>query len=158
MEMENNELNDDWTREMMIRGATREELVRLAKLTDVQVLQEFRTQIQTIRANLQRNEKGEIEWKVANDGKWNIAGLTESGLIGYFEPQLAIGVDQYGNEITDPLRTIHIKKRQTGAKESQEWVQRMIAYYPLLPTFLKPSRFQRIINWFKGLWSGRRGK
>ena len=61
-----------------------------------------KTLIETIRVNLERNEKGEIDFIPDVNGTWNIVSLsrTTSGLIDYFKPAYVIGVDKYGNPNT----------------------------------------------------------
>jgi len=131
-----------------------------------------KTLLLTIRANLERNEKGQVEFKPDPNGHWNIVEPKVDGkLIKYFEPAYTVGFDPYSAP-TEPIGFIHIKKRQSGRKAAYEEVQRMAKFYgaqivqetkePYInhytreirrhPLFPKPSLFRRIILWIKSLF------
>jgi type IV secretory pathway VirB4 component len=59
------------------------------------------TLLQTIMANLERNEKGNIVAISDPNGEYTICDRTEGKLIKYFTPQWVEGIDPYGN-ITQP--------------------------------------------------------
>lgn len=59
------------------------------------------TLLQTIRARLEWNEKGNIEAIFDTNGDFEICERTGGKLIRYFTPALATGLDVYGNEESD---------------------------------------------------------
>ena len=96
-----------------------------------------RTLLDIIRVHLERNEQGKIEWKPDPNGTWNMfnpARRTHSGLITYFEPRTAIGLDEYGNIVDEPIS--FMLKGRTGR-----------TYY----AYRKPTRWQRLTWWFSAL-------
>lgn len=62
------------------------------------------TLLQTIRARLERNEKGEVKAIWDANGDFEIVERTEGKLIRYFTPTWATGFDAYGNP-EQPLST-----------------------------------------------------
>jgi len=59
--------------------------------------EEQKTLLETIKANLERNEKGDIEIVFDPCGTFDIIpNRTNKGLVTYFQPQYAIDVDPYG--------------------------------------------------------------
>lgn len=61
------------------------------------------TLLQTIKSNLERNEKGEVHFIPCENGKWNLAQAAESlnGLANYFKPHSNTSFDKYGNPKSD---------------------------------------------------------
>ena len=62
--------------------------------------EEQETLLQTIRARLEWNEKGEIKAIWDANGDFEIVERTEGELIRYFTTSYATGLDIYGNETT----------------------------------------------------------
>lgn len=62
------------------------------------------TLLQTIKANLIRNEEGIITFYLGSQGSWDVTTIPNrcnSGLIKYFEPSYEVGFDKYGSPLND---------------------------------------------------------
>lgn len=60
------------------------------------------TLLQTIKANLTRNEQGDVSFYPDSQGSWDIVVIPDrsnTGLVKYFQPTYAVGVDKYGTQL-----------------------------------------------------------
>lgn len=58
---------------------------------------EQETLLQTIKARLEWNQKGEVDFVPDENGQWIVVDIPKSKLIKHFTPNNASGFDKFGN-------------------------------------------------------------
>jgi hypothetical protein len=105
------------------------------------------TYLMTLRARLERNEKGKVEWIPDLTGPFELVKLGTS-LVRYFYPAYQPAIDPYGNLKEEAIvGFIHIKERKTGARAAFEQ-NRLLAQYQHLPDFLKSEEVEQTAKYY----------